>query len=106
MKPFLLFPFLILFPLLSHAEYRVFILQVSKPNPIKGQPPLTRTVESNLDPFQYRDYYPVQSDESIEYIDTWMCYGRTDNFQDFCPKPAPPQKAQIPSAPVSNPSGA
>lgn len=94
-----------------HAEYRVFILKISKPSLVPGQPPLERIVQSSLDPEQYRGYYPVEADERVEYIDTWRCPGRTDNFQDYCQKPArtptgdaptsSPQKAQIQDPGVS-----
>ncbi len=86
-----------------YGEYRVFVLEISKPNPDKSQPPIKRTVQSNLDPVQYRDYYPLTPDEQIDYVDTWMCTGRTSEFLDYCP--APSQKAQIPEPNVSNQNG-
>ncbi|MGZ3774221.1 MAG: hypothetical protein ACXVCY_03900 [Pseudobdellovibrionaceae bacterium] len=122
-----LWPLLIvlLLPTFSSAEYRVFLLKISKKAapteavPSKPAPsssdspassaPLTQTeqtaqtgadfrlVESTLDPQQYRSYYPVASDEEISYIATWRCYGRTDNFLPHCPNP----KGQIP--PAKNP---
>lgn len=79
----------------AHAEYRVFVLKISKRAPASD----SRLVTSTLDPEQYRGYYPVALDEDITYIETWRCYGRTDNFKDFCPNP----KAQnpVPAAPAS-----
>jgi len=56
-------------------------------------------VASTLDPLQYKELYPLQSNEKIEYTDTWMCKGRTENFLDLCPNP---RKAQIPADDVSN----
>lgn len=82
------------------AEYRVFVLKITKKAPPteqlpQKQQPATdfRLVESTLDPEQYRFYYPVAADEEITYIDTWRCYGRTDNFKPHCPNP----KGQIPT---------
>lgn len=94
----------------ARAEYRVFVLKISKKptttaNANTQEPdrspanaggptenatedlPAFRLVTSTLDPEQYRYYYPVAPDEQITYIDTWRCYGRTDNFQPFCPNP-------------------
>jgi len=98
--------FLILFAIsAAQAEYRVFILKISKKPPAanagveaNADLPAFRLVTSTLDPEQYRYYYPVAPDEEITYIDTWRCYGRTDNFQPFCPNP----KDQI--APEANPA--
>lgn len=104
----------------AQAEYRVFVLKISKKvspnrnpntaaaptanNAVTEAPetteaaPAFRLVTSTLDPEQYRYYYPVAPDEEVTYIDTWRCYGRTDNFQPFCPNP----KDQI--APEANPA--
>ncbi|MNL27844.1 hypothetical protein D3C87_1494630 [compost metagenome] len=77
----------------AHAEYRVFVLKIAKRAPASapGTAPAPssdyRLVHSTLDPEQYRGYYTVLPDEDITYIDTWRCYGRTDNFKDFCPNP-------------------
>ncbi|MBV2167388.1 MAG: hypothetical protein KUL82_01665, partial [Bdellovibrio sp.] len=83
--------FFFLLPQLGHAEYRVFLLKISKKGPqaVEGSatPPSPdfRLVESTLDHIQYRYYYPVAADEEVTYIDTWRCYGRTDGFQPHCP---------------------
>lgn len=85
----------------AQAEYRVFVLKITKRAPASapGAPPAaapdSRLVTSTLDPEQYRGYYPVALDEDITYIETWRCYGRTDNFKDFCPNPKA-QNAAIP----------
>ena len=89
--PLLLFYFISLSAL---AEYRVFNIQISNSA-------ATRTIQSTLDPIQYKDLYPLAPDEVISYDDTWMCFGRTDNFLALCPNP---QKAQIPDPDVSNQS--
>lgn len=78
------------------AEYRVFLLKISQASEDPAQPEITRWVESNLDPEQYRRYYPVYPNEKISYVDTWRCYGRTDSFQAFCKSPRTP--AESPSA--------
>lgn len=122
MKVFFLFPILtsLFSASLVYADYRVFVLKITKPSADPAQPPSERIVQSNLDPDQYREYYTVLSDEKISYIDTWRCTGRTGEFQDYCPKPAKetprqpaaqpaasaennsaPQKAQIPDTSVS-----
>jgi hypothetical protein len=90
--------FLFLLSNSAHAEYRVFVLKIAKRASASSSakasadqsPPIEqdyRLVNSTLDPEQYRGYYPVGLDEDITYIDTWRCYGRTDNFKDLCPNP-------------------
>ncbi|WII71390.1 hypothetical protein QJS83_13050 [Bdellovibrio sp. 22V] len=89
--------FFFLLPLCGHAEYRVFLLKISK-KPADPRAPASqdfRLVESTLDHVQYRYYYPVAPNEEVTYIDTWRCYGRTDDFKPHCPNP----KGQIPNAP-------
>ncbi len=73
---------LALFSLSASAEYRAFELVIA--NSTTGQ---ERVVISNLDPRQYRKYYPVKLDESVTYRDTWMCRGNTSHFKPTCPKP-------------------
>lgn len=86
--------FFVLLPSLSQAEYRVFLLKISKKS---ADPQVAsqdfRLVESTLDHVQYRYYYTVASDEEVTYIDTWRCYGRTSDFKPHCPNP----KGQIPA---------
>lgn len=90
--------FFFLLPHFGYAEYRVFLLKIAKKAPVQNTAPPTpqdfRLVESTLDHIQYRYYYPVAADEEVTYIDTWRCYGRTDNFQPHCPNP----KGQIPAS--------
>ncbi|MCB0368385.1 MAG: hypothetical protein KDD45_02835, partial [Bdellovibrionales bacterium] len=47
---------------------------------------IIRTFLSNLDPEQYVGYYPLESQQKIRYIDTWMCEGPT-NGKPYCPNP-------------------
>ena len=74
----------------AHAEYRVFLLKISKkadPAAPPGTEPAFRLVESTLDHIQYRYYYNVAADEDVTYIATWRCRGRTDGFKPLCPNP-------------------
>lgn len=73
-------------PPYAKAEYRVFTLHiVDKSAPQAG--PLTRQIETTLDPQQYITYYPLKSSERISYIETWRCPGRTDFFKSHCDNP-------------------
>lgn len=93
---------LILSPVFATAEYRVFLLNISKVN-AEGQAPSgqdLRLVESTLDPEQYRQYNYVAPDERITYTDTWRCYGRTDGFRAHCPNP----KSTLPEADNDTPN--
>ncbi len=97
MKTLLFFIFILTTPI--WAEYRVFQLRITQPQAENTQAPQPRFIQSTLDPWQYKEYYPLAPDEVIDYTETWMCPGRTDHHQDLCPNP---NKAQIPDAPVSN----
>ena len=77
-------------PVVTHAEYRVFLLKFTKKATEPGQPEESRFVESTLDPEQYSLYHTVDPSEKISYVDTWRCYGRTDHFKAFCPNPRAP----------------
>lgn len=92
------------------AEYRVFQLKIYKETKVSDQeaaarapqgktqaqdqtqtpaPPQEEGVKiflSNLDPEQYVGYYPLEKDEKIKYIATWMCRGRT-NGKEYCQDP-------------------
>lgn len=86
---------LLLLSFSAFAEYRAYLLQISKkaapteaPAALGETPPLTsRQVISTLDPDQYRGYHPVKDDEIVTYTDTWMCPGRTGHFKEICPAP-------------------
>ena len=118
--------FLILHPLNSHAEYRAFLLKISKkparppastglpasadqaaPKAPKGEEQDFRLVKSSLDPYQYPTYYPIAQDEMVQYVQTWMCRGRTNDAPDICEPPLPPiaqqtvqQNSQQPALPT------
>lgn len=81
--------FFIALPISAHAEYRVFLLKISKRSTDPNAPPASRLVESTLDHIQYRYFYQVDADEDVTYIATWRCRGRTDN-QPHCPNPKDP----------------
>ena len=103
--------FLIVMSVAAHAEYRVFLLKISKtpPPPAPGAPPpalgpdgnpiplpeSARFVESTLDPEQYVGYYPLEQGEKIVYVDTWRCFGRTDG-KPHCPNPRGPAAVTAP----------
>lgn len=92
---------------IARAEYRVFLLKFSQPAVSPGQPEVFRLLESNLDPEQYRRFYPVYPNEKISYIDTWRCYGRTDGFQAFCKSPRAPAESPeigLPQDQISQPA--
>lgn len=76
----------------TRAEYRVFNLVITN-----TQTNASRTVASTLDPHQYRLYNPVELGEVVSYAETWRCFGRTGDFQEFCPNP----KAQSPASPAN-----
>ena len=77
----------------AHAEYRAFELVIY--NSTSGQ---ERVVVSNLDPRQYRKYFPVKLDEEITYRNTWMCRGNTANFKPTCPAPTDEEQAPAPKS--------
>lgn len=66
------------------AEYRMLLLQITSADGTPGA-----QIKSNLDPDQYRGYHPLKTGESITYIDTWMCYGST-NEKPACVSPRDP----------------
>lgn len=78
-----IFSFILIFLSLSaFAENRIFLLQISNLKTLKS-----RTVYSSLDPLQYKNFYPLNRDEVIEYIDTWRCKGHTGYLRIPCAKP-------------------
>ena len=76
----------------ARAEYRAFLLKISKKTSDPAMAQDYRLVTSTLDHLQYHEYYPVAADEEVTYIATWRCPGRTDNFKPICDNP----KGQIP----------
>ncbi|MGE0633766.1 MAG: hypothetical protein AB7O96_15235 [Pseudobdellovibrionaceae bacterium] len=65
----------------AKAEYRVFELRIGPPDSQDFRIKL-----SQLDALQYRGYHHVPKGYVVEYIDTWMCKGRTSG-KPFCPRP-------------------
>lgn len=49
-----------------------------------------RQIQTTLDPEQFKTIYPLNEGESLSYVDTWMCKGRTDDFRPHCDKPVKP----------------
>lgn len=84
----------LLAPAPSLAEYRVFLLRVGK----YGAPPPYRILKSNLSPRQYTGYYPLNPGEVIDYVDTWMCFGRMGGEVPYCDSPRE-QKPIVDNAP-------
>lgn len=76
------------------AEYRVFLLRISK----KMDPETYRLVQSTLDPLQYPYYHPVQDDEIVTYDQTWRCPGNTGGQKPLCP---PPEARAAENTPVN-----
>lgn len=73
---------LVVFFSLCSAEYRVFELKLTN----------TKTKEvryevSTLDQYQYQGYLYLHRDETIELVDTWMCWKRGDNYKLNCRRP-------------------
>lgn len=108
----ILFSIFLIMPTLLKAEYRVFLLKISKKAP---QSPNTaadktkspaeesfRLVESTLDPNQYPYYYPITQDEIVTYVDTWRCFGNTSDFKELCPNPKKNQNENPVREPASN----
>lgn len=73
---------LLLFASRSRAEYRAFLLQITD-----SRSGSERLVISTLDELQYRDYYHLHPAESLQRLDTWMCWARSDHGQPICPNP-------------------
>jgi hypothetical protein len=64
------------------AEYRVFTLHISNADATQ-----VKQVQTTLDPEQYIGFYPLQKGQTISYIETWKCLGRTDLFKPHCDNP-------------------
>lgn len=81
MRSILIFGISLLAPI-ANAEYRVHRLLIR--NVETGA---ERTIASTLDHMQYTGYYPLKRNETIEYVTSWRCWGRTDGFKPLCPQP-------------------
>ena len=87
----------------TKGEYRAFLLEIKSPD---TETP--RLVRSSLDHLQYHYYYPVRANESVRYIETWRCPGRTSGLAPVCksPKEIAAEKTEAPgadSAPLQTP---
>jgi len=76
----------IFFSLSSLAEYRAYQLLISN-----GEAGKSKVVVSTFDQIQYREYYPVDPGDLVEYQNSWMCNGRTDKFTAICANPQSPE---------------
>jgi hypothetical protein len=86
---------ILMLPFAARAEFRVFQLLITDTQSGKA-----RTVTSTLDDLQYGTYRHVAKTETIVIQDTWMCWKRSDHFQELCPNPRPStSSAQAPAAP-------
>jgi hypothetical protein len=75
---------IILFPLFAQGEYRAYILAISK----EGN---TRQVLTNFDHVQYTGIHPLDEGETIELVDSWMCWGSQGEGVPICQDPKNPQ---------------
>lgn len=66
----------------AKAEYRAFVLQL-----MNEKTKVARQILTTLDPDQYKTQFPLNADESLTYVDTWRCLGRTDAYKPICDKP-------------------
>ena len=78
----LLFVFIILLTQPALAEYRVYELIIEDTS--IGS---TRTVQSTLDEYQYRAYYPLKPEETIRLGSSWFCWGDLSNHKPLCNRP-------------------
>jgi hypothetical protein len=89
---------ILLFPALTQAEYRAFMLHL-----LNEKTQVVKQILTTLDPDQYRTQFPLNANEKLTYVQTWRCKGRTDFFQPICEKPdrnpalAPSQSPESPS---------
>ena len=80
------FTIILMLSLEGKAEYRAFILHL-----FNSEKNLVRLIETTLDPDQYKTIYPLSPHESLTYVETWRCKGRTDFFKPICAKPTKAQ---------------
>jgi len=64
------------------AEYRAYELRID--NSTTGK---SYTVISFLDHLQYTGYYPLNKDDTVHYVDSWMCWENSSQFKKPCAKP-------------------
>jgi hypothetical protein len=71
-----------LFGSLAFAEYRAFELKIEN-----SETGASRSEITTLDHLQYPKFYPLQKNERVGYVDSWMCRENTSHFKKICPKP-------------------
>jgi hypothetical protein len=73
---------LILWSIESQAEHRVYQLRLTDTKTNKS-----REFLSTLMPEQYVFYYPITAFETLQIVDHWMCWQRSDGFKKLCTRP-------------------
>lgn len=68
---------------MAKAEYRAYRLKIN--NTTTGQ---ERIVLSTLDHIQYPGYHPVNANETVQYVESWMCRGNTSGYKPICAQPS------------------
>ena len=82
--------FLLIVSNTAFAEYRVFVLKITNTKTLE-----VKTVNSTLDPEQYKSFYLMTPDETITYVNTWRCRGATRDYKALCEGPAQIKKIPI-----------
>jgi hypothetical protein len=78
-------------PILASAEYRAYKLNITKHG-------TSREILTNFDHHQYPGVYPLDADETIEYVDSWMCWGRQGVDVPPCPDPKSGSDERLPAS--------
>lgn len=73
---------LVLGPGFLFSEHRVFKLKI-----VNNKTKKSRIVHTTLDWLQYHEYHHLSRDESIELVDHWMCWKRSNGFKPLCKRP-------------------
>lgn len=66
----------------ANAEYRAYKLKITDTATKKE-----REVITTMMPQAYIVYYPIRSSETVEIVDHWMCWKRSDGYQKPCTRP-------------------
>lgn len=77
----------------AFAEYRVFVLKITNTKTSE-----VKTINSTLDPEQYKSFYLIKPEESITYVNTWRCRGATRDYKALCEGPAQLKKKAVESS--------
>ena len=78
----------------AEAKYRAYKLAI-----INEEAGTEKAILSTLDHIQYVDYYHLNPGETIQYLDSWMCWGNTGGHKPICSKEQsrrPPQESIFP----------